>query len=195
MAVSESFTRIRKCFGWTRVRGKDFRALNKDMEIDYYAAEPGVTESYLEADQEYFAIVYEYIPPAKLELDAVQRQLDFFHHIGLHPCQDACERNWQGPGILLDFGDYDVPVDKWFPGRSAYHRTMSARVVVNLKRLEEEVKKEWDRLHELRHSGVGPTEEEKLKEKEKDARMDTARYVELGHRRNRWYRGYFDRKL
>ncbi|KAL2021181.1 hypothetical protein VTK56DRAFT_7487 [Thermocarpiscus australiensis] len=86
--ISDSFTRIRKCFGWTRVRGADFLAMNDIIEIDYRAWEKGEgSASYLEPDQEYFAIVYEYIPPAELELDAVQRQLDFFHHIGFQPCQ------------------------------------------------------------------------------------------------------------
>lgn len=170
--------------------------MNKAIEIDWDAEEKGEgAASYLEADREYFAIVYEYIPRAKLDISAVQRQLDFFHHIGFHPCQGARARNWQGPGILLDFGDYNSPVDPWFAARCAYHAPVSAEVIVDWPKVEERADREWDRKAELREQGIGPTEEELRAEKQQRALSDTARFVERGYKPSRWYTSYFDREL
>jgi hypothetical protein len=196
VAISDSFTRIRKCYGWTRVRGADFHALNDVITVNEYAEAKGEgSASFIYSDQEYFALVYEYIPSAKLELDAVQRQLDFFYHIGFHPCQDAMGRNWQGPGILLDFGDYNSPVDQWYEGRGACDLCLSAEVLVDRKRVEERLCKEWDKKAELRQRGIKPTEEEVLAEKKRQASRKTAICVEWGYQANPWYTPYFDRKF
>ena len=195
VAVADSSTRIRKCLGWVRLLGADFVSLNNTIEIDEYAESKGEgSASYIQADREYFGIVYEYIPSAKLERDAVQRQLDFFHHIGFESCQGAKEQNWQGPGILLDFGDYNAPVDQWFEGKSAYHPCDSADVLVDWDRVREEARKEWERQQELREEGIGPTEEEKRAMKKKRMSADTAKHVEWGYQANRWHTSYFDRK-
>ncbi|KAK3941527.1 hypothetical protein QBC46DRAFT_227893, partial [Diplogelasinospora grovesii] len=94
VSSSGSFTRIRKCFGWTRVQGADFVAMNMVIKIDSRAAMKGEgSASYIRAGQDYFALVYEYIPSAELEVVAVQRQLDFFHHIGFQPCQQMNREN------------------------------------------------------------------------------------------------------
>jgi hypothetical protein len=194
VAISDFFTRLRKCFGWICVPGRDFVVLNDSIEIDDYAAKKGeTTASYIEPDQlEYFAIMYEYIPDTKLELDAVQRQLDFFHHIGFHPCQDADKRNWQGPGILLDFGDYTSPVDRWFGARSAWRPCLSAEAIVDWDQFEEKIDRELNRLKELRERGID--EEEKREQQKKFAQEDTTEAMEWGYEASRWHRSYFDRK-
>jgi hypothetical protein len=168
--------------------------MNSFIKIDQYAESRGEgSASYIRSDQEYFAIIYEYIPSAKLELDTVQRQLDFFHYIGFHPCQGARERNWQGPGILLDFGDYSSPVDRWFNGRGAWDPCLSARVLVDRAKFDKEAIEECKRLEELEEQGLEPTEEEERLEEKECAQDDTAMYVEWGYK---GYRGsYFDRKL
>ncbi|KAK4240598.1 hypothetical protein C8A03DRAFT_41911 [Achaetomium macrosporum] len=190
VSVSESSTRVRQCFGWTTVAGKDFQRLNKKIEVNYERDE--ATASYPAKDRKYFAIIYEYIPHAELELKAVQRQLDFFHHIGFQQCQDPTERNWEGPGMLLDFGDYSSPVDKWLDGGSAYRPPVSARVVVDWATVQKEATEKWNRIHELRISGVGPTAGEKLEDEKERVREDTATYIERGYRKNRLYPGYFE---
>lgn len=101
---------------------------------------------------------------------------------------DQSARSWQGPGILLDFGDFNSPVDKWFPGRSAYEGPVSARVLVDWPRFQEECEKEWSRKQ------MEQTEKDRLAEKEDSALEDTAGYVELGYGKRREYRGYFNRK-
>jgi hypothetical protein len=192
--ISDSSTRLRKCFGWTRVRGADFMAMNDAIQIDPHAEYKGEgAASYIEGGREYFAIVYEYIPPTKLELNAVQRQLDFFYHIGFHPCQGVNEKNWQGPGVLLDFGDYNSPVDPWFEALCAYHPHPPAEIFIDRAAVEARAREEGDRMRELRDDGIGPTEEEKQEEEKERAAADTAHFVELGYQ-DRWHRSYFDRK-
>ncbi|KAH6847515.1 hypothetical protein B0I37DRAFT_375248 [Chaetomium sp. MPI-CAGE-AT-0009] len=182
VAMSGSDTRLRQCFGWTRVRGADFMLMNKIIEVDNRAKVKGEgSASYLKRDELYYAIVYEYIPEAKLELNPVQGQLDFFYRIGFHPCQGIKESNWQGPGILLDFGDYNSPVDPWFKARSAYHRHATAEFIVDRKTAEARSSEAWNRKQALRDQGIGPTEEEKREREQVRARSDTARLVEWGY--------------
>ncbi|KAG7293923.1 hypothetical protein NEMBOFW57_003983 [Staphylotrichum longicolle] len=193
VAISHSFTRLRNCFGWTRVRGADFICLNEIIEIDDYAAEKGEgSASYLEPDRDYFAIVYEYIPETKLELSAVQRQLDFFYHIGFQPCQGVKEKNWQGPGILLDFGDYNSPVDQWFRARRAHHPRPSAELVLDRPNVEARAAQEFDQELRLREQGIGPKKEAKQAQEKQQAIANTARAIERGYQGDQRYRSYFD---
>lgn len=195
VAISDTFTRVRKCFGWTRVRGADFMAMNDVIEIDARAEYKGEgSASYIERNREYFAIVYEYVLGAKLELNAVQRQLDFFFHIGFHPCQGGNEKNWQGPGILLDFGDYNSPVDPWFEALCAYHPHPRAEIFIDRATVEARARQEGNRIRELRDEGIGPTEEEKRENEKEEATADTAMFIEWGYQDKR-HRSYFDRKF
>jgi hypothetical protein len=211
VAVLDSSTRIRQCYGWVRVRGRDFRYMNRKIVIDRRAERKGEgAASYLSDDQEYFAIVYEYLPKTDLERDAVQRQLDFFHHIGFQPCQTPRPDNWQGPGILLDFGDYNSPVDSWFRGQICewYRKPGDAKYVVDYeavwKRAGEEARRKYDNPNEGKESGneneqEGKEKSDKQREEEKEekarkARSDTAKSVERGYLKSRWYLGYFERK-
>jgi hypothetical protein len=103
-------TRIRRCHGWVRLSGETIAHLNRYSEIDERRARKGdLVPTYFKPGKYYFGLVYEYIPPAKLEVDAVQRQIDFLHYAGFTTCQPANKANWQGPGIKLDFGDYRTP--------------------------------------------------------------------------------------
>jgi hypothetical protein len=169
-------------------------AMNDVIEIDDYAADKGEgSASYIDRSREYFAIVYEYISDTKLERNAVQRQLDFFYRIGFHPCQAVKEENWQGPGILLDFGDYHSPVDPWFKALSSYHPCRSAEILVDRAAVEARVEEEEIRMRELEDQGIGPTEEEKRAQEKGRATAKTARYIEWGYQ-DKWHRSYFDRK-
>lgn len=183
-AISGSPTRLRECYGWTRVRGADFLALNDSIEVqeDVDSSDGEVSASLLEADREYFALVYEYIPKAGLEFDAVQRQLDFFYHIGFQHCQVPDQRNWQGPGILLDFGDYHSPVDQWFHGGDAFTTCPLAAALLD-----------WDGY--MAKLSKKTTKEEVRAGKKFEARGKTARYVESGYDGELWSVSYFKRKF
>jgi hypothetical protein len=169
-------------------------AMNDVIEVDDNAADRGEgSASYIDRSREYFAIAYEYIPDTKLERDAVQRQLDFFYRIGFHPCQAVKEENWQGPGILLDFGDYNAPVDPWFKALSSYHPCRSAEILVDRAAVEARAEEEENRMRELEDQGIGPTEEEKRAQEKERVTAKTARYIEWGYQ-DKWHRSYFDRK-
>ncbi|KAL2130543.1 hypothetical protein VTI74DRAFT_6241 [Chaetomium olivicolor] len=62
MAVHHYCTRVRKCYGWVCVHGKNFRSLNW-IEVDDYAGEKGDgSANHLASDSGYYAIVHEYLP-------------------------------------------------------------------------------------------------------------------------------------
>jgi Tat protein secretion system quality control protein TatD with DNase activity len=170
-------------------------SMNDIIEIDRRAEEKGEgSASYIQQNKQYFAIVYEYVPEAKLELDAVQRQLDFFHHIGFHPCQVMRKENWQGPGILLDFGDYNSPVDPWFAALNAYRPQPTAEIVIDPEAVEARGVELWNKQEELYRQGVRPTKEEKREKKRIEAMENTAELVERGYDAGRRYVSYFERK-
>ncbi|AEO65572.1 uncharacterized protein THITE_35330, partial [Thermothielavioides terrestris NRRL 8126] len=92
--VCASQTRIRRCFGWTVVRGEDVACLNRYISIDSRALRKGeATASYFDRGRQYIGIVYEYVPKAALEQEAVRRQLDFFHWTGFQRCQAVKQAN------------------------------------------------------------------------------------------------------
>lgn len=144
-------------------------------------------------DRDYFAIVYEYIPETPLELDAVQAQLDFFYRIGFESCQGSNIKNWQGPGILLDFGDYEAPVVPLFGGAGAFHKGPSAEFLLHRAEIMARPSTEWDEWHKRYQEGR-LTEEEKLAEKRRRAAGRTAEFIERGYRRGQWDASYFVRE-
>ncbi|KAK3292824.1 uncharacterized protein B0H64DRAFT_326975 [Chaetomium fimeti] len=196
VAMSDSDTRLRQCFGWIRVQGADFMRMNKIIEIDYDAKHNGEGyASYLERDKIYYAIVYEYVPEEKLELGPVQRQLDFFYYLGFLPCQTMRAVNWQGPGILLDFGDYNSPVDQWFPAVFCYTPRPEAEFIIDPKTVEARISEKYNRIRVLRDQGIGPTEEEKRERDIERASAATGRWVEWGYYEDRRGRSYFNCKF
>lgn len=110
-------TRVRRCFGWVRLHGESLCHLNRKIKVDERRKRKGeVVPVNFEPGKHYFGIVYEYVPPTEFDMDAVQRQIDFFYYAGFRSCQPANKANWQGPGIKLDFGDYRTPIDPRFDG-------------------------------------------------------------------------------
>jgi hypothetical protein len=96
-------TRIRRCHGWVRLQRETVAQLNRYIAIDERRARKGdLVPAYFEPGKHYS-------PPARFDVDAVQRQIDFFHYAGFTTCQPENKANWQGPGIKLDFGDYRTP--------------------------------------------------------------------------------------
>ncbi|RYP53368.1 hypothetical protein DL768_001613 [Monosporascus sp. mg162] len=172
VAISASSTRIRNCFGWIRLRGSDLLGLNCKIKRNERDASKGfLAASYFEPGNHYFAIVYEFVPREKTETDAVQAQLEFFHRTGFSRCQPLKPDNWQGPGILLDFGDINSAVDPWFD-ESSYRRPLPpTEMIVDYqgyhKRMAERVRqidKEQPRAEDYRgateagHSGATPVD-------------------------------------
>jgi hypothetical protein len=135
VALSALFasTHIRRCHGWVRLNGETIAHLNQHIELDERRARKGdLMPAKFEPGKHYFGLVYEYVPPAELDVDAVQRQIDFLHYAGFVTCQPANKANWQGPGIKLDFGDHQTPVDPVFEGCTYYMTPTKAWYILDL---------------------------------------------------------------
>ncbi|KAG6025881.1 hypothetical protein E4U19_002900 [Claviceps sp. Clav32 group G5] len=97
--------RLRECYGWTFIRGKELWALPPHLQPPEYKVDRHEVR-YILPTEEYRAIVYEYVPSsdAGLDADVVQAQLDFFWLGGWCLVPMRIE-NWGGAGILLDMAD------------------------------------------------------------------------------------------
>ncbi|KAG5954398.1 hypothetical protein E4U57_004525 [Claviceps arundinis] len=97
--------RLRKCYGWTSISGKELWALPlllKPPELKL----KGRVVRHMRSVEEFRAIVYEYVPSSDAGMDAeiMQAQLDFFWLGGWCMVPMRIE-NWGGAGILLDMAD------------------------------------------------------------------------------------------
>lgn len=107
-----SAARLRRCFGWTQVSGKDLHSQwsRTPQRPSSFKAMGRVTKT-----DEYYAIVYEFIPKAEPgdHYDVMQPQLDLLWLAGF--CFVSLRReNWEG-GILLDMADIVPPRSPmWF---------------------------------------------------------------------------------
>lgn len=91
-------TQINPCLGWATINGKDAnQAIHAQCGIPCF-----------NRDETYFVIVYHYVLDEELRIPVVQAQLDFFYQTGFI-CTPVEERNWRGPGILIDFSDLVSP--------------------------------------------------------------------------------------
>lgn len=134
-SLSDMFaaTRVRGCFGWVRLDGQSLLHLNREISTAGRREEKGeLAPEYFESQKQYYGIVYEYVPPAEFDVDAVQRQIDFFHYAGFNTFQPANKVNWEGPGIRLDFGDFRTPVDPDFEGSSYHYKPTTAWFILDL---------------------------------------------------------------
>ncbi|OIW22697.1 hypothetical protein CONLIGDRAFT_587014 [Coniochaeta ligniaria NRRL 30616] len=89
---------INRCLGWTELGGRSIiRALNRARVLKD-----------MDSDKTYLAIVYEFVPKEKLQVDTILSQLDFFYATGFHhvPFNPS---NWLGKGVLVDFSDIIWP--------------------------------------------------------------------------------------
>jgi hypothetical protein len=189
--VCASQTRIRRCFGWTVVRGEDVACLNRYISIDSRALRKGeATASYFDRGRQYIGIVYEYVPKAALEQEAVRRQLDFFHWTGFQRCQAVKQANWQGPGMLLDFGDYNSPVDPWFHGASCCFPPAPAAKIVDPAAFHR-----WAIDEATRLRSEATKEDDERSEMESTIKSKTARLVEFEYHGRQAPPWFLKRKL
>ncbi len=100
--------RLRECFGWTKVSGRELYDLPQDIRPQSDVTD-GVKREILRTE-EYYAIVYEFIPDCQLGMDlqVVQSQLDFYWLVGFCIILTRPE-NWAAPGMLMDMADIVCP--------------------------------------------------------------------------------------
>lgn len=100
-------TPINNCLGWVEIPS---HAINQALPYG----------SLMKMEESYFGIVYDFVPRARLNPDAISSQLDFFHVAGFDivPFNPT---NWRGEGILIDFSDIVSPLaPDWHWRRTNY---------------------------------------------------------------------------
>lgn len=105
--VVSSIPRFRKCFGWLKISGRYLK------NLDCVAlAPPTLTIQEVQRgilpDQEYFAIIYEYIPENGNDLAAVQSQIDFLWRAGFNFAPTPLRDNWKD-SVLVDLSEIECP--------------------------------------------------------------------------------------
>jgi len=78
--------------------------------------------------EEYYAIVYEFVPESQLvDMDVMQSQLDFYWLAGFCLVPMRLE-NWKGPGVLIDMADIICP---WHAGwfQTWYRRLLAQELL------------------------------------------------------------------
>ena len=131
IAIS-SMPRLRECFGWIKVSGRELHSLPRDLRPSTMRLNRKTREMReILISKEYYAIVYEYIPQdiPPLDNEAVQSGLDFLW-LGGFCFGNTRPENWVG-GILLDMADFACP---WSPGwaRAAYRRVEASAETQNV---------------------------------------------------------------
>jgi hypothetical protein len=98
--------RMKRCYGWLTIPGKVFRKLHwsfrpPQVEVDRI-------KRYLRPDQEYIAIVYEYVEEGENDPDTMQKAMDFFWLAGFSRTFSPLLGNWKS-GVLVDLSDIVPP--------------------------------------------------------------------------------------
>ncbi|KAF4490456.1 kinase-like domain [Fusarium agapanthi] len=88
-------TRINPCHGWTQLSGTTIVAHTQETKAFHN-------------EEQYFAIVYDFVPEGQLEAKNIIDQLNFFHIVGFLNVHLKLE-NWLSTGVLVDFSDI-VPI-------------------------------------------------------------------------------------
>ncbi|KAM0269244.1 hypothetical protein ACHAQH_009808, partial [Verticillium albo-atrum] len=117
-----STPRLRQCFGWMKVSGEELWALGQELRP------PDITldglRHHVLRDEEYYAIVYEFVPESELVTnpEAMQRELDFLWRVGF--CFVPLRKEYWIDGVLLDMADII------YPWHAAWFRIRFKRLVV-----------------------------------------------------------------
>ncbi|KAL6802795.1 hypothetical protein GGI42DRAFT_32702 [Trichoderma sp. SZMC 28013] len=109
--TASAFPRIRECFGWLTISGAELSGL--DPKLWPMGVVLDRVKRQMSPREEYFAILYEFVPPQE-DIDAavdirqvMQAQIDLFWRAGLCMTSKKSE-NWK-QGILLDMADLVSP--------------------------------------------------------------------------------------
>ncbi|KAL8381318.1 hypothetical protein RB595_005537 [Gaeumannomyces hyphopodioides] len=117
----DAMRRTRKCFGWLKLSGEYFRDPTRH-DMAPRGVKVGKWQRGLRPDpaEEYFALVYEYIPEQKtdkhelVDRDEIQASMDFLALVGFEFLDSTILDNWKS-GVLIDLSDIVFPLGygKW----------------------------------------------------------------------------------
>jgi hypothetical protein len=108
-----STPRLRGCFGWTKVSGENLFSLPPEKRPPCVKLDGLVRQ--MHSDQDYFAIVYEFVPQCRVvaAMDVMQSQLDFFWLVGFCFVPFMRTKEWFRFGVFMDMSDLMCP---WHAG-------------------------------------------------------------------------------
>lgn len=113
-----SFPRFQKCFGWLKANST---RLFEDGRMGPPYARVGRDRRAMTRDVEYYAILYEYIPPGEqhVDMEGLQAQMDLLYLVGFDIC-DLKPENWIG-GVLVDMAALESPWEMHWSHRAHKH--------------------------------------------------------------------------
>ncbi|KAL2170666.1 hypothetical protein VTG60DRAFT_4508 [Thermothelomyces hinnuleus] len=94
--------RMKKCYGWLTIPGTIFRELHWSLRPPPVQVDR--IKRYLTPDQEYIAIIYEYVEEGENDPDTMQKAMDLFWLAGFSRAFSPLLRNWKS-GVLVDLSD------------------------------------------------------------------------------------------
>lgn len=119
-AQYNSIPRIRQCFGWTKVNERQLTTLPWEKRPPVHRF--GNQLRALRPNEDYFAIVYEFVPEhstgALATAAEIQPQLDFFWLAGFCFAPVMRTEEWHRFGQFMDMCDL---VNPWSAGWSSWH--------------------------------------------------------------------------
>ncbi|PNY27983.1 Uncharacterized protein TCAP_02091 [Tolypocladium capitatum] len=126
--TSTSLPRLRECFGWISVSGKELSSLRRGMRPPGGTLDNIVRQ--ILPSEHYYAIIYEFLPQGGLLTDAdlMRPSLDFFWLAGFCSVPLRLE-NWSESGVLIDVADIICP---WHAGWSESRHAFGKYHVLSL---------------------------------------------------------------
>jgi hypothetical protein len=98
---------MKKCYGWLTIHGSAFRELHRSVRPPLVHVDRKI-KRHLAPDQEYIAILYEYVEEGENDPDTMQKAMDFFWLAGFSRTSSPLVRNWKS-GVLVDLSDIVAP--------------------------------------------------------------------------------------
>ncbi|OIW29682.1 hypothetical protein CONLIGDRAFT_654182 [Coniochaeta ligniaria NRRL 30616] len=120
-----SIPRMKKCYGWLTVDSNLFRSVSWELRPPVVYS--GRVKRSMSYDQEYIAIVSEFIEEGENDPEVVQKVLEFFWEVGFAHTLSPAARNWKS-GVLTDLGDIIQPGD--YDWKEQRHRPVKAHSVL-----------------------------------------------------------------
>ncbi|KAM3555348.1 hypothetical protein MY1884_005635 [Beauveria asiatica] len=97
-----SMPRMRKCYGWTKIKGETLYQLPLLWRPPHLRIER--TSRQIQSDMEYTALVYEYVEEGENDEAAIEESLNFFRAAGFSHTRISLARNWKR-SVLIDMSD------------------------------------------------------------------------------------------
>ncbi|KAK5661241.1 hypothetical protein OQA88_11134 [Cercophora sp. LCS_1] len=136
--------RMKSCYGWLTIPGKVFQELRLSLRPPPVQVDR--IKRYLAPDQEYIAIVYEYVEEGENHPDTMQKAMDFFWLAGFSRTFSPLSGNWKS-GVLVDLSDIVPPYGYGWEAKLYENGPGSAHILLKqLSRINKTRSRDYDRF-------------------------------------------------